>query len=172
MDLDLSLLGWVHTVASLCALAIGAMVLVRPKGTPRHRTIGKLYLVCAFATSVTALGIYRYNAFYFPHWLGIAALIALTLGFLCVRFRRPRTLWLNFHMTSMIASYYLLVGGGVNEAFLRVDILRATAPDGIHSPLVGLVHMAVATAFLGLIFFFNIRRSRWLGLGKRLQQVV
>jgi hypothetical protein len=69
-----------------------------------------------------------------------------------------RAIWLRAHLTSMVASYYLLVGGGVNEVFLRVDFLHAAAPDVVHSRLVGIVHAAVAAAFLVMIVVFNMSR--------------
>src|ERR1700704_5411272 len=120
MNLDLSLLGWAHTLACLCALATGAIVLTGPKGSSQHRSFGRLYLISMLVTNLTALGIYRRGVFYFPHWFGVAALIAITIGFVCVRVRRPRAYWLNAHLTCMVASYYMLIGGGVNEVFLRV----------------------------------------------------
>ena len=158
LNLDLSLLGWTHTLACLCALAAGAIVLVGPKGTSRHRSFGRLYLMSMLATNLTALGIYRRGMFYFPHWFAVAALIAITIGFICVRFRRPRTYWLNAHLTCMVASYYMLIGGGVNEVFLRVGVLHAMAPDILNSPLVGMTHLAVMSAiFTILIAYFNVR---------------
>jgi uncharacterized membrane protein len=157
MNLDLSLLGWTHTLACLCALAAGATVLVGPKGTSRHRSVGRLYLLAMLATNLTALGIYRRGMFYFPHWFAVAALIAITIGFICVRVRRPRAYWLNAHLTCMVASYYMLIGGGVNEVFLRVGVLHAMAPDILTSPLVRMTHFAVQAAFLILIAYFNVR---------------
>jgi uncharacterized membrane protein len=164
MNLDLSLLGWTHTLACLCALAAGATVLVGPKGTSRHRSIGRLYLVSMLATNLTALAIYRRGMFYFPHWFAVAALIAIGIGFICVRVRRPRTYWLNAHLTCMVASYYMLIGGGVNEVFLRVGVLHAMAPDILNSRLVGMTHFAVQAAFLILIVYFNVRYWRRLAL--------
>jgi uncharacterized membrane protein len=160
MNLDLSLLGWTHTVASLCALATGAIVLAGLKGTSRHRSFGRLYLLSVIATSLTAFGIYRRGVFFFPHWFGVAALCAIAIGLLCVRLRRPKAFWVNAHLTSMVASYYILVGGGANEAFLRVDILRAMAPDLQNSPLVGATHFAVMAAFAILLAYFNVRYWR------------
>jgi uncharacterized membrane protein len=160
MNLDLSLLGWAHTVASLCAVATGAIVLAGLKGTSRHRFFGWLYLVSVIATSLTALGIYRRGVFYFPHWFGIAALAAVAIGLLCVGLRRPKTFWINGHLTGMVASYYILIGGAVNEAFLRIDILRAMAPDVLNSPLVGMTHFAVMAAFAILVAYFNVRYRR------------
>jgi hypothetical protein len=66
------------------------------------------------------------------------------------------------HLTSLLTSLYLLVGGGVNEAFLRVDALHRLAPT-LNSPAVGLTHLTVQIHFLTLIVYFNamvLRRSR------------
>jgi uncharacterized membrane protein len=157
MNLDLSALGWVHTVACLCAISAGAIVIGGPKGTSRHRTLGRMYLVSMLVTNITALGIYQRGVFYFPHWFAVAALIAITIGFVCVRFRRPRGYWRNAHLTCMVASYYMLIGGGVNEVFLRVGVLHALAPDVLHSPLVGMTHSVVMIIFAILIAYFNVR---------------
>jgi uncharacterized membrane protein len=157
MNLDMSFLGWVHTIACLGALAAGAIVLGGPKGTLRHQTIGRLYLGSMLATNLTALGIYRRGVFFFPHWFAVAALIAIGAGFVCARFHYPRTSWRNVHLTCMVASYYMLIGGGVNEVFLRIDVLHAIAPDVLHSPLVGMTHFAVMIVFASLIAYFNVR---------------
>jgi dienelactone hydrolase/uncharacterized membrane protein len=160
MNLDLSWLGWVHTIACLCALSAGGVVLLGPKGTLRHRSFGRIYLISMLATNLTALGIYRRGMFYFPHWFAVAALIAITIGFICIRLRRPRPYWLNVHLTCMVASYYMLIGGVVNEVYLRVGVLHAMAPDVLHSPLVGMTHLAVMAAFAILLIYFNIRYGR------------
>lgn len=73
MKLDLSLLGWVHTAGCLCALALGAKVLIGQKGTSWHRLSGHLYLGSILVINLTALGIYRRGMFYFPHWFAVAA---------------------------------------------------------------------------------------------------
>jgi len=162
MNLDLLPLGWVHLVASLIALATGFLVLLRPKGTPVHKRRGRVYALTLVATSITALGIYRRGVFFFPHRLAIAALIVVTVGVLAAHFKVPRRAWLHVHLTCLLTSLYLLVGGGVNEVFLRVDILRQLAPS-LNSPIVGLTHLAVQVLFLTLIVYFNamvLRRSR------------
>ena len=43
MNLDLVPLGWLHLVASLLALGVGALVVLRPKGTPVHKRHGRVY---------------------------------------------------------------------------------------------------------------------------------
>jgi uncharacterized membrane protein len=42
MNLDLLPFGWVHFAASLAALAVGMLVLLRPKGTPVHKRGGRV----------------------------------------------------------------------------------------------------------------------------------
>ena len=74
MNLDLFPLGWVHLVASLAALAVGMLVLLRPKGTSVHKGRGRVYALTLLVTSITALGVYRRGIFFFLHWLAIAAL--------------------------------------------------------------------------------------------------
>jgi uncharacterized membrane protein len=162
MNHDLFPLGWVHLVASLVALAVGILVLLRPKGTPAHKRRGRDYALTLLVTNVTALGIYRRGVFFFPHWLAIVALIVTTVGVLAAHFKVPRRAWLHVHLTCLLTSLYLLVGGGVNEVFLRVDVLRRLAPT-LNSPAVGLTHLAVAMVFWALIVYFNtmvLRRSR------------
>lgn len=59
-------------------------------------------------------------------------------------------------MTCMLASVYILVGGGVNEVFLRVNVLRRLVPS-LNSPIVGMTHLAVMVSFAMLIVYFNVR---------------
>src|SRR5262245_31734014 len=174
MNLDLLPLGWLHFVASLVALAVGALVLLRPKGTPVHKLRGRIYVVAILVTSVTALGIYRVGGFFFAHWFGVAALIVTTAGIAAAHFKLPQTGWMHLHLTCMLASCYILVGGGVNELFLRIDFLRRLAPT-LNSPLVGMTHLAVLMLFAGLIVYFNaatlirsrsIRRASPIGPGE------
>ena len=81
-------------------------------------------------------------------------------GLVCVRVRRPKAYWLNAHLSCMVARYYMLVGGGVNEAFLRVGPLHAMAPDVLNSRLVGVMHVSVMAAFVLLPAYFNVRYRR------------
>jgi uncharacterized membrane protein len=151
----------VHLVASLVALAAGFLVLLRQKGTPAHKRRGRIYAPTLLVTNVTALGIYRRGIFFFPHWLAIAAVIVVTAGILVAHFKIPRRAWLHVHLTCLLTSLYILVGGGVNEIFLRIDFLRGLAPT-FNFPAVGLTHLAVQIFFLALIGYFNavVLRSR------------
>ena len=151
-----------HLVGSLAALAAGFLALLRPKGTPVDRRRGRVYALALLVTSVTALGIYRRGIFFFPHWLAIAALIVTTVGILAAHFKVPQKTRLHLHLTCLLTSLYILVGGSVNEVFLRADLLHQLAPT-LNSPAVGLTHLAVQIFFLTLIGYFNVgllRRPR------------
>ena len=163
MNLDLYPIGWVHSVASLIALVAGAIVLMRPKGTPVHKLRGRIYVLAMIATCLTSFAIYRRGVFWFPHWSGVAALVLIAAGFALAHYR-PLRGWMHWHLSCMMASYYLLIGGGVNEAFVRVDALRRIVPDPLNSPLVGMTHLVVMILFALLIGSFNaallLRRPR------------
>jgi uncharacterized membrane protein len=162
MNLDLFPLGWVHLVASLTALTVGMLVLLRPKGTPVHKRRGRVYALALLVTSSTALGIYRRGIFFFPHWLAIAGIVVTKAGVLSAHFKIPQKAWLHLHLTCLLTSLYILAGGGVNEMFLRVDVLRRLAPT-LNYRVVGLTHLGVIILFLALIGYFNaalLRESR------------
>jgi uncharacterized membrane protein len=154
MNLDLYPIGWLHTAFSVLALAAGAVVLVRPKGTPIHKLRGRIYVMALIATCLTSFAIYRRGVFWFPHWSGVAALIVIAGGFAFAHYKQPRG-WMHWHLSCMIASYYALIAGGVNEVFVRVDLLRRLVPNPLNSPLVGLTHFFVMVVFGLLIAWFN-----------------
>ncbi len=163
MRLDLSVLGWIHTVACVAAIWLGAVNLLRTKGTPLHRRIGQAYLCAIVVLSLTGLLIYRLNRFFFPHWLAIATLVLAVAAFTFARFRWPARLWYRAHMIATVLTYYLLLGGGVNEAFLRIDVLRRLS-GGFPSPVIGWTHRVLMALTLMVLISLLIRhRSRRFG---------
>jgi hypothetical protein len=65
----------------------------------------------------------------------------------------------------MLGSVYILIGRGVNEAFLRVNALHRQVPN-FNSPVIGITHLMLL--FLVLIGYFNalllLRRRRVVAL--------
>ena len=163
MKLDLFVLGWVHLVASLAALVMALVILLYAKGTATHKRRGRVYVAVILVTSTTALGIYRLGVFFFPHWFAIASLLTTALGFAATHLKVPRIGWVHVHLTCMLTSVYILVGGGVNEVFLRVNVLRRLVPS-LNSPIVGMTHLVVIVSFAVLIVYFNIRE--WAASGE------
>jgi len=124
--------------------------------------------------NLSAFAIYRFDiahfvpfsagarVFGFFHWLAVAALVFVLVG----RFAASRQIgafWAYVHPTAMMLSYYVLVGGAVNEAFARIDPLRDLArrsaglAQRANAPIVGLVQTAVMAATLVLIVYFMVR---------------
>jgi uncharacterized membrane protein len=150
LELDLSLVGWMHTVVCIAAMAAFVPVMLSRKGGRRHRTFGRVYSLAYVAVCATSLGIYSQQRFWFPHWLAIGGLVVLVIGYLAARLK-PRG-WRYIHLSAMLVSAYNLFGGAVNEAYLRVPSLRRLAGDNLMtSPLVGMTHAFVMLVFVLLI---------------------
>lgn len=154
MNLDLVPLGWVHSLACLIALAAGAFIFVTPKGTRRHRQVGWWYLGSMLVLNLTALGVYRLGVFFFPHVLAIVTLVLIAVGWGSARLIRRHGVWKHVHLSSMILSYYLLIGGGVNEVYLRIDALKAIL-NREGPQLIGMTHGFVMVSFLILLLAWN-----------------
>jgi hypothetical protein len=153
MKIDLLPVGWVHFAASTIALVIGPLIIVRPRGTPctserhdlrdcdpGHEHHGAWYL-SARNLLLRAL-------------FAEAALVATAAGVSASHLKRPRAGWMHLHLTCMLMSFYILVGGGVNEAFLRVNFLRRLIPS-LNAPVVGMTHFTVMIFVAVLIAYFN-----------------
>ena len=65
--------------------------------------------------------------------------------------------WLKIHIVSIVLSYYLLVGGAVNEAYLHISPLRPYIIEG--SPVVGMTHGVVQLLFIVLLVYY-LRKYR------------
>jgi arsenite methyltransferase len=159
MNLNLSLLGWPHALACIVAMVAFFPAMFARKGNRTHRRWGKIYAVAYVILCITALGIYRGNRFFFPHWLSIAGLVVLGLGYWAVRYK-PRG-WRVIHLVAMLLTAENLFGGLVNEAFLRVNALQAIG--GIRSPMVGAFQALVGNSFLILIvgYLATLNLAEW-----------
>jgi hypothetical protein len=150
LQLDLSFIGWMHTLASAFAMLAFVPVMLARKGSRRHVAAGRAYAIAYVVLCVTSLGIYGQQRFWFPHWLALGGLAVLCVGYLAARLK-PRG-WRYVHLSAMLLSAYNLFGGAVNEAFLRVPLLRGLAGDDLlSSTLVGMTHAAVMLLFVLLI---------------------
>jgi len=154
MNLDLVPLGWIHSLACLVALAAGAFVFVTPKGTRQHRQVGATFIISQIVLNVTALGIYQLGQFFFPHVLAIITLVLIAVGWGAGRLIRHHGSWRFVHLSFMILSYYMLIGGGVNEVYLRIDALKAIL-NREGPQLIGMTHGVVMLVFLVLLLGWN-----------------
>lgn len=155
MNLDLLPLGWIHFIACLVALTAGLVGFASRKGGPVHIGWGRAYLISMLVLNLSALGVYRLGTFFFPHLLAIITLVLIAVGWLAARTHWPRPLWKHAHLSCMILSYYMLIGGGVNEVYLRVDALRELL-NREGPELLGLTHGVAMLAFLVLLVGWNL----------------
>lgn len=54
----------IHVAAVVPAAVLGAYLLLRPKGTPRHRLLGKIWLGLMVVTALSSFFIHQINMFY------------------------------------------------------------------------------------------------------------
>jgi hypothetical protein len=98
--------------------------------------------------------------------LAIVTIVFAVLAYGAAHFQRPRQSWLRCHITSAVLTYYLLLGGGVNEVFLRVDMVRRLT-GGFGSPTNARIHSALVGLTIIVLIWFNIRFSSWRTAGSR-----
>lgn len=160
MHFSLSVIGWIHTIASTVAMIVGAFVLLWPKGNALHKRRGRIYVVAMLVANVTALFIYSLGIFRVFHWMAAGTLLFILGGYLAALLHKPARSWVHFHVGGMILSYYMIIGGAVNEAFLHLDSLRQLAP-AIRARAVGMSQFAVMLIFSALlIYMLTVSRRR------------
>jgi uncharacterized membrane protein len=116
-------LGGFHTVCALVAMASGAGVLLRRKGTRSHRRLGWTYVASMLALNGTALMIYRlFGGFGAFHAAAIASLVTVVAGAVSAYRRKPG--WLERHYAWMTWSYVGLWAAAVAEVGTRVPGFR------------------------------------------------
>lgn len=117
----MSTVGWIHTAGAVAALALGAAVLLRGKGTRSHRRLGWTYLIAMVLLNVTALAIYRLSGTFGPfHVAAILSLASVMAGIIPAVRRRPAATWVERHYWWMTYSYLGLLAAAVAEVVTRV----------------------------------------------------
>jgi uncharacterized membrane protein len=170
---DLSLVGYVHTLTCVLALLIGAFMIFGRKGTALHRRVGRWYVGAMLVANLSAFGIIRGGLDIF-HGVAAATLVMLVVGFVAAS-RQKVAAWAYLHPLGMIASYYSLVGGAINEAFARIDVLRSAALSSspgaglLHTRLVGTTHSVNMLVFFTLLMGFLAQVARHRRQATRLE---
>ncbi len=157
---NITIIGWLHTITCVFAMIAGGVTLFAIKGSVDHKKWGHWYFYVMLATNLSALLIYREGQFNIFHGMAVGTLAILLLGWYAAPRQRSVT-WANTHLSCMLWSYYMLYGGLINEAFVRVPTLRESSPffggDGL---IFGMTHMVVLFLFIGLWLKFLIRTTR------------
>jgi len=177
---NISLIGWLHTLACLIALATGAYVLTARKGTRLHRRLGWWYAGSMLVLNLSVMVIYRFDIvpgrvpqvgaghFGIFHWFAVIALASVAVAIFAALRQRRSAVWAHVHAQAMLGSYYGLIGGLINEMFARILPLRDLAlkitPHAGNVTRTSLVGGAQGLAMLAwfalaAVFFVQVARA-------------
>ena len=114
-------IGWLHTALGVAALLAGGVVVLRPKGTARHRLLGWIYVAAMAGLLGTSFLIYRLFGGFGPfHVFAVIGALTLVAGVAAVR-RSPRPRgWMARHYHMMGYSYIGLLAATGAEIATRV----------------------------------------------------
>ena len=176
---NISLTGWLHTIACLIALGTGAYVLAARKGTRRHRRLGWWYAGAMLVLNLSVFVIYRFDIvpgqapgpghFGLFHWFALAALASVAVAVFAASRQRGSAVWPHVHAQAMLGSYYGLIGGLINEMFVRIlrQAVRALkkqmtphAGNLTRTALVGMAQSLLLLVWLLLAAGFAIQVER------------
>jgi len=117
---QLDVLGGVHLGSALLAMALGAIVLLKPKGSKFHIKAGYAYAVMMLVLNGTALMIYQLFGHFGPfHYAALISLISLFGGIIPAYLKKPEKTWLEFHYEFMNWSVIGLYAAFWSETFSR-----------------------------------------------------
>ena len=148
---DITVIGYVHTLLCVIALLIGGFMIFSRKGSPVHRRMGRWYVGAMVVANLSAFGILPYGLDVF-HGVAVATLVVLIVGFVAAS-RQKAAPWAYLHPLGMIASYYSLVGGAINEAFSRIDVLHTAALSSSPGAALLQTRLVVATHLVNILVF-------------------
>ena len=83
----MTLLGWIHTVLGVVAIASAVVCLYRYKFLSFERSSGKIYILVTVLVAGSALGIYNQGGFNIAHILAILTLAAAGFGYVMERWK-------------------------------------------------------------------------------------
>jgi uncharacterized membrane protein len=154
MEILKTIISWLHTITASLSLIFGIIVLIGIKGNLNHKKFGLWYFYAMLINNITALFIINaFGKWFFPHYLAISCLVFIIPGIISVKVKHKY--WLKVHIICMVLSFYLLVGGAINETFLHVSSLRPFIMN--NDPIVGISHMIAQLFFLGFLVYFLIK---------------
>lgn len=126
--------GLVHTTSAFAAMAVGAIIFLRPKRGTFHRSLGYIYCVSMAVVIGTSFAIYRLTGtFNALHGAAIAGCVSVGFGFAHALLRRPRGQWYVWHYYWMSWSFIGLLAAFVAELSTRVAMPIIVARSRPHA---------------------------------------
>lgn len=149
---------WLHLIAALIAVVLGALVLWRRKGDRRHKLLGRAWVALMGIVALSSFFITQINGDWFSpiHALSVWTLVSLTLAVRAIR-AKPRQVEVHArHLQTLYASAILIAGG---FTFLPTRLLgRLTFGESM--PLINWTFVALCTlGGIALIWFSGKQKS-------------
>lgn len=141
------MLGTIHVVLAIIAIAVGATMFLLKKGGRSHRTLGYLYSVALLLVNLSALSVYQDSEGLGPfHILALVSLVTLGAGILPAFFRKPKTAWMPRHAYFMSWSYIGLIAAGAGQLATTISEFPGVVAVGVPSIVIVLIGGAVIHA--------------------------
>ncbi len=153
--------GLIHFIASLFALLFGTLILVLPKGTAKHKTIGRLYGVAMLVVLITAFMTYRlFGTWGIFHWTAVISSLTLCAGLFSILTKRPTNNYLSLHFSFMYWSVMGVYGAFVSETLVRMPkvVMESGIPNSVFYNMTGIG--AALVNGLGVYFFLK-NKPKW-----------
>jgi uncharacterized membrane protein len=143
----LTLLGTIHTVIALVAVAAGLVALVRYKEITPQTLAGKVYIVTTLITVLTGFGIFQHGGFGDPHVLGIVTLIVMGVAAAARYSGLFGAASRYVEVVSYSATFFFHMIPGVTETSTRLPLGSPLLP-GPDAPQLKIVVGALFVVFL------------------------
>lgn len=153
--------GLIHFIASIFALLLGTLVLILPKGTSKHKIIGRLYALTMLVVLTTAFMTYRlFGTWGIFHWTAVISSLTLICGLIPILTKRPTNNFKSLHFSFMYWSIMGVYGAFVSETLVRMPkvVVESGIPNSVFYNMTG-----IGTAIvMGLgVYFFLKNKSKW-----------
>ena len=148
--------GLIHLIVSIIALITGLYILLKTKGTKRHKQIGYIYVFSMILLNVTAFMIYRvYGKFGIFHYFAIISSLTLFAGLYPVLSKKSKDYLLQ-HFNYMYWSVIGLYCAFMAELFTRLPIIKYIGTKNKITPLdITLIYTLLFFSIAIVIFIGN-----------------
>lgn len=157
--MELTALGWAHTLVSLVSLACAAVLLWREGEVRADNRLGQIFLVATAITALTALGIHQRTSFGPGHILAVLALGAIGFGLIVGRNAIVGS-WRHI-LSALSFSFTLLCQliPGAGETLTRLPLGNPVI-SSFDSPMLQQVFLGIAGLFVLLALYQTVRLRR------------
>jgi len=100
-----------HAVLAVIALLVGVMVLLRPKGTPPHKRLGRFWVAAMVGVALSSFWIFEIRRGAGPSWIHVLSVWTLASLAAAVWFIRRGNV--RAHKGFMVGTFLGLVGAGL-----------------------------------------------------------